>query len=217
MNLFDINNIVTTVFGYPLSYIEFIGTLSGLISVWLAARNNILTWPTGLINVSCFFAVFFQVQLYADAFLQVFFFIASIYGWITWKMNIDEIQPKSFILLSVKNRLKLLLGIIFATVVSELFVKNIHLIFPEAFTLPAAYPVLDSFVAIMSIAATILLAKRVLENWVLWITVDIISIFLYASKNVLFISAEYVIFLVLAVFGLYSWLKKYNEKRVDFR
>ena len=76
MTFFDINTIAFEVIGYPVSYVELIGTLFGLISVYFASRANILTWPTGIINEFFLFILFFQVQLYADMFLQVYFFDA---------------------------------------------------------------------------------------------------------------------------------------------
>jgi nicotinamide mononucleotide transporter len=208
---FSIQNVFIIVFGYPLSYVEFIGTTTGLLSVWLATRSNIWTWPTGLINVTCFFLIFFEVRLYADMFLQLYFFVTSIYGWMVWykKSSSGVIE-----VLSKSQRIKLLVTVILATLVAGVIVKNIHLIFPQIFDKPASYPFLDTFVAILSIVATILLAQKKIENWWFWIVVDIISVALYAKKMVLFIAIEYFVFLCLASTGLLIWVKiMRNEKR----
>ena len=85
MELFDINNIAFEIMAYQISYVELIGTLFGLISVYLATRANILTWGTGIINELFLFILFFQIQLYADMFLQVFYFVVTLYGWYNWK------------------------------------------------------------------------------------------------------------------------------------
>jgi nicotinamide mononucleotide transporter len=85
MAIFDINNVAFEIIGYPISYVEMIGTLFGFISVYLATKTNILTWGTGIINELFLFILFFQVQLYADMFLQVFFFAVTLYGWYYWK------------------------------------------------------------------------------------------------------------------------------------
>lgn len=74
MSFFDIENIAFQILNYPISYVEFIGALFGLVSVYLAAKANILTWGTGIVNELFLFILFFQVQLYADMLLQVFFF-----------------------------------------------------------------------------------------------------------------------------------------------
>ena len=84
MSYFYIDNTFFTLLDYPISYLEFFGTIAGIIAVWLAAKSNILTWPIGLINIGLFFIIFFQVQLYSDMFLQVYFFGISIYGWYNW-------------------------------------------------------------------------------------------------------------------------------------
>ena len=213
-NWVSINNILVTIDGYPLSYVEFIGTVTGLFSVWFAARSNILTWPVGLINVSCFFIIFFQVNLYSDMFLQAYFFVVSIYGWAIWAKKTNDHEQ---IVERLSKSQRLLWGIIILvlTIVIGVFVKNINLFIPAIFSKPASYPFLDTFVAVMSIVATILLAQKKLENWPLWITIDVISIGLYAQKHVLSIAIEYGIFLCLATWGFVSWIK--NEKRVSSR
>lgn len=213
----SISDILITIYGYPLSYIEFVGTLTGLFSVWFAARSNILTWPVGLINVACFFIIFFQVHLYSDMFLQAYFFIMSIYGWMVWadKKQDDIISIE---ILTQYRRVLLTIVIILSTIIIGIFVKNIHTILPSIFTSPASYPFIDTFVAVLSIVATVLLARKKLENWALWLIADVISVGLYAKKGVLFISIEYGIFLCLATWGLLSWLKLFaNEKRTSLR
>ncbi len=216
MEIFEIENIVATILGYPLSYVELIGTISGLLSVWFATRQNIWTWPIGLINVVFFFAIFYQVQLYSDMLLQIFFFVASIYGWIIWKKEMKEEEPIA--LLSRRSRFNFILLIAIATAGLGFLTSQIHLLLPNMFSSPAAFPFADAFTTIASILATILMAKRYLESWILWILVDIVSITLYALKQILFISFEYMIFLILATMGLILWnntLK--NEKRFSIR
>ena len=80
--IFSLDYIIVEFWDYPMSLIEIFGTITGLITVWFAARNNIITWPFGLVNVSSFFIIFWQVNLYADMFLQVYFFSMSIYVFI---------------------------------------------------------------------------------------------------------------------------------------
>src|SRR6478609_3122213 len=84
MDFFSINKIFFNALGYSMSYLEFFGTVAGAIAVWLSAKANIWSWPIGLINVTLFFFLFFQVQLYPDMFLQVFFFVTNLIGWWRW-------------------------------------------------------------------------------------------------------------------------------------
>lgn len=205
MNIFEITEIAIKLPGYNISYVELIGTLFGLFSVYFASKANILTWPTGIINEIFLFLLFFQVRLYADMFLQIFFFIVTVYGWYNWSTKQDE--P---IISKMKTSSKLLIvaTIIIFTGLFCLFFSNIHIYLPMYFKSKAAYPVIDSFVMVSSIAATMLLAKKKIENWYLWITVDAVCVVLYFVKGVYFLSLEYFIFIVLASYGLFNWTKQ---------
>jgi len=205
MRFFEIGNTVFEVFGYSISYVEFIGTLFGLASVYYATRANILTWATGIVNEIFLFILFFQVQLYADMFLQVYFFTVTLYGWYVWNAKSVELKISE---MQLKTNLFLLVAIIFGTILSGFLFKNIHLILPQYFTKQAAYPFIDSFVMVSSIIATFLLALKKMENWYLWISVDVICVILYFKKGIYFLSFEYLIFLGLASYGLYNWEKQ---------
>src|SRR5258708_9605808 len=110
MNFFSIKNIFFTALGYPMSYLEFFGTVAGAIAVWLSARANIWSWPIGLINVTLFFFLFFQVQLYPDMFLQVFFFITNLIGWLRWaNPKVEEDNKKHELKVSLMSRQWLIL------------------------------------------------------------------------------------------------------------
>ena len=209
--LFDVRETFFTVFDSPVSYVEFIGTILGLISVFLAARANILTWPTGIANAIFFLVIFYQIHLYSDMFLQMYFCCMGVYGWFSWKYNADH-QQSAIRTLSNKERLLLAAFIAVVTLVIGTLISQIHLIFPQVFDHPASYPHLDTFIAISSILATILLARRIFETWVLWVTVDITSIGLYSAKGVKLIAIEFVIFLALAMLGIYSWYKLWSKR-----
>ncbi|MDE1191653.1 MAG: nicotinamide riboside transporter PnuC [Arachidicoccus sp.] len=210
LNFFDTHNTFITILGYQLSYIEFTGTCFGLLCVWLAAKENIWNWPAGLINIICFFIIFYQVRLYSDMFLQIYFFGISIYGWVKWAKQHTSEKPVT--MLSNKNRLLVILIIIVSEIIMGFTIKNIHHILPRLFPVPAAFPFIDSFISVCSIVANILLAKRIIENWALWVLVDFICVFVYAAKHVLFISLEYGILFIIAAYGLYGWIKSYQKQ-----
>ena len=205
MHFFDIENTAFSIIGYPISYVELIGTVFGLISVYYASKANILTWSTGIVNEVFLFILFFQVHLYADMFLQVYFFIVTIYGWYNW--NTSTVENKIAVI-STKARWLITIIIIAGSLLTGLLIKNIHLYLPNYFKVAAAYPFTDSFVMVLSIVATALLAKKRIENWHLWILVDAICIILYFKKGVYFLSLEYLIFFGLASYGLYQWKKQ---------
>ena len=209
--LFDVKETFFTVFENNVSYVEFIGTLLGLISVFLAARANIFTWPTGILNAIFFLIIFYQIHLYSDMFLQFYFCGMGVYGWFSWKYKTQNRQS-SIRTLSNANRLWLGGLIAAVTLVVGTFITRIHLILPGIFEHPATYPYIDTFIAVSSILATILLARRIFETWVLWITVDLTSIGLYSVKGVKLIAIEFCIFLCLAMLGIFTWYRLLKQR-----
>ena len=208
--LFDVKEVFFTVFSHPVSYVEFIGTLLGLISVFLAARANIFTWPTGILNAIFFLVIFYQIHLYSDMFLQMYFCGMGVYGWFSWKYRAEHHQSEIRTLTNT-NRFQLAAFIAAVTLLIGTLISKIHIIFPQIFEHPATYPYIDTFIAIMSILATVLLARRIFETWVLWVIVDIVSIGLYSVKGVKLIALEFVIFLGLAMLGVFSWYRLWKK------
>jgi nicotinamide mononucleotide transporter len=209
MHFFAIDNTAFQIWAYPISFIELIGTLFGLASVYLATRANILTWGTGIVNEFFLFILFFQVQLYADMFLQIYFFVVTLYGWYSWKAKARENKISET---SLQNKLLLATIILIGSLTSGFLLSNIHLYFSAYFKKEAAYPYVDSFVMVSSITASILLAKKKIENWYLWIIIDLVCIVLYFKKVIYFLSLEYLIFLGLASYGLYHWKNKIKDE-----
>ena len=213
MEIFTGQFILFEILDYKISLIEFLGTLSGLMAVWLAAKNNIFTWPIGIVNVICFFLIFRESHLFSDMFLQVYFFGVAIYGWLFWKKTAAKNEP------TISDiRLKPRLILLFVTLVFSVFVGwmmgNVHIWFSNIFPEPAAYPYADSFVAVASVIANTLMARKKVESWIMWIVIDVVATVIYYQKNILLISVEFFIFTLLAVFGLINWLKlKENEGR----
>jgi len=203
--LFDTRTVAFSIMEYPMSYIELIATLFGLISVYLAARNKVATWPTGIINEIALFFLFFQVQLYADMLLQVFFLVVTVFGWYNWRKPGVEVAVGRL----SDNMLKIYGAVLIAgTISTGIVIQYVHVWLPALLPHPTTYPYADAFVMMASILATFLLAKRKLETWMLWIAVDVVSVILYYIKGLNFLALEYVIFLGLATAGLLEWRKK---------
>jgi len=211
--LFDVQEVFFTVLDHPVSYVEFIGTVLGLISVFLAARANIFTWPTGIANAVFFMVIFYQIHLYSDMFLQMYFCAMGVYGWFTWKYRAEHAQS-AIRTLNNTNRLRLVALVVGAVLIIGTLISQIDLLLPQIFEKPASYPYIDTFVAVSSVLAVILLARRIFETWVLWVLVDITSIGLYAVKGVKLIALEYVIFLALAVLGILSWYRLWKGEEL---
>jgi nicotinamide mononucleotide transporter len=211
MEFFDIKNIAFYISGHPISYLELVEMLFGLVSVYFASKANILTWSTGLVNEILMFVIFFQVQLYADMFLQIYFFFVTIFGWYRWKAKsldnkITEISTKTMVIT--------LISILIGTVLFGLFLSKIHLYLPHYFKIPATYPFTDSFVMALSVVATAMLAKKIMENWYLWLVADVVCVILYFQKEIYLLSLEYFISVGLSFYGIHLWKKqlKITEK-----
>jgi nicotinamide mononucleotide transporter len=213
--LFSIDTVVFTFLGYPMSYIEFFGTIFNLWCVWLAAKNKISNWPIGIVGIVLYLFLFYQIRLYSDLFEQMYFLVMSFYGWWLWA----QLDPKQEAGKQKKLQIRYNTGavnaiytaiIILGTIAMGYFMKNINLYFPVYFPEPASFPFLDAFTTVMSFAATILMARKKVECWYLWILVDIIGIWLYYVKGVKFIALEYVIFLILATKGMIEWRKEFR-------
>lgn len=203
----DVNNIAFEIFAYPISYVELIGTLFGFLSVYLASKANIWTWPSGIINEIAFFSLFYQVQLYSDMYLQLYFFIVTLYGWYYWKKTSKE-KEKGVSSLSKKSILVYAVVLVLGVIVSGAWISNIHLYFPDLFPEPAAYPFADAFTTVASILAMLLLSRKKIETWFLWIAVDCVAIVIYFLKGIHLVMIEYVVFLIICIFGYFNWKRK---------
>ena len=214
MSFFDIKNIFFTAWGYEMSYLEFFGTILGFIAVVLSAFANIWSWPIGIVSVFLLFFLFFQIQLYPDMLLQIFFFVTNIMGWWRWahpkpeeedrkkELRISFLKAKQFLLITG-------IGLI-GTLLMGTFASNIHTIFPVIFSKPSAFPYLDSFVTVMSITTTFFMIQKKIECWIIWILVDAIATYMYFMKGVKFLSLEYLLFCFVASYGLWNWVREYT-------
>ncbi len=205
MHFLDIENIAFEILDYSVSYVELLGTIFGFLSVILATQANILTWISGIVNEFFLFILFFQIQLYADMLLQVYFFVITLYGWYIWKAKRRQFAISSS---SVSRKMWWLVFILFGTLTLGYLFSNIHWYLPSYFRIKADYPYTDSLVMMISIVATFLLANKKIETWYLWIIVDLICVVLFFKKGIIVLGFEYLIFLGLAVYGLINWKKQ---------
>ncbi|MCW7470949.1 nicotinamide riboside transporter PnuC [Leptospira kanakyensis] len=205
---FSIEFPLFSVFGYPLSFIEFLGTSSGLVCVYLASRNHILTWPIGIFNSICFFFLFFQIQLYSDMLLQIYFFGSSIYGWYVWRKRTGAyIKIQS---LGKTKNLLLVFVIFCGTYFLGEITSRLPFWLPNIFVKPPEFLYWDAFTTVASIIANFLLAQRKLESWFLWVFVDVVCIAIYSLKGIPFVTMEYIVFLLIAFYGYYHWYREYK-------
>lgn len=191
-------------FGQPVSWLELIAVATGLLGVWLTVRKNIWCFPVGLVNVLLYSFIFFSpdVRLYADAGLQLFFGVLLIYGWLSWRQNQTGLEIR-IEKTSKQEWLAIGLFIFLLTLTAGWLLHR----FTEA-----SFPILDSTLTAFSIVAQWMTARRRLENWWLWIVVNIVYIPLYWTKKLPFTALLYVFFLGLAIHGAITWYKSYRKQ-----
>ncbi len=207
INFLDINNTFFTVIGYQMSYIEFIGTILNIWSVYLVSKNKSLNWPVGVVASLLFLFLFWQIQLYSDFLEQIYYVITGIWGWVAWTVGSSSDSSSELKVTSMSNSSKYLyaLLVLILTACLGYFMSNISNFFPKILIEPASYPYLDALTTVLSFVATYFLIIKKVEAWSIWIVVDLIGIWLYFVKDVKFLSLLYVVFLVLAVKGLINW------------
>lgn len=213
--ILDVNTTFFTVLGYPMSYIEFFGTTLNIWSVWLTARNKVLSWPVGIVAVTLFFFLFYEIRLYSDMVEQVWYVVTGFWGWWVWThpknpQEADANRELKISYASLKENLWSAVIIALGTLAMGAFMARINLLLPSLFPQPADYPYLDAFTTVMSFVATVLMIRKRMESWYLWILVDVIGIWLYYVKDIHLVALEYVVFLTLAVAGLVKWLALYK-------
>lgn len=178
--------------------IEILAVLLGLANVTLIVRRSIWNYPFGLVMVLLYADIFWDAKLYSDAGLQIFFFIVQLYGWWAWSRNRADAGEIVVERLGTVGRLAWSAGCVLAIAGWGAVMHR--------FT-DASFPWWDASIAVLSVAAQILMTRRYIENWVLWIVVDIVSIGVYTVKALHLTAGLYVVFLALAIWGLVEWYR----------
>nr|WP_137788218.1 nicotinamide riboside transporter PnuC [Sphingomonas sp. 3P27F8] len=179
-----------------MSMLESVATVLGVACVALAARRSVWTFPIAIGSVVLIGVVVFEARLYSDALLQGFFVIANIYGWFNWWRSRARSGEVSVERMSAAQRGGWMIGGLAAAIAWGALMHR--------FT-NASYPWWDAGIAIASVSAQLLMAQRRIENWLIWIAVDLASVPLYLTKGLYLFAGLYVIYLALACWGLFDW------------
>ena len=186
----------------PPSLTEALGFVTGALCVYLVVKENVWNFPVGIANCVFFLILFTQARLYGDAALQIIYIALGVQGWYLWLRGGQNHTP-----LKVERASRLLLAGVAAFVV----VGTIGLTFLFRYVKDSA-PFLDAFTTSLSLGAQYLLNRKAVENWLLWITADIVYIYLYATRGLQLTAVLYFVFLCLCVAGLRRWLRTMSER-----
>ena len=191
----EITQLFTNLYFYRSIIIESIAVLFSILYIILAVKENIWCWGAALISVSLYIYICFSAQLYPETGLQVFYFIMAIIGYYMWnKENKEEIKEWS----EIKHLLIILLGAILTFFMGFYFSTYTN----------SKMPIIDSFTTVFSIIATYMVIKKVLGNWLYWIVIDAISVYLYFNRDLHLTSLLFIAYTIIAIFGYFSWMKK---------
>ncbi len=187
---------------FLVNKIEVLGAILGLFYIVFSIRQNILTWPTGLLTSALYVVVFFRSGFYADMGLQFYYVVISIYGWYFWlKGNPKEsAEIKTPQVRNTSKRLGLNLTLMF-------FLLYAVILFILLNFTDSTVPYMDTLTTALSIVATWMLAKKYIEHWLIWIFVDLVSTGLYVYKNLWPTVILFLVYTFMAVVGYREWRK----------
>ncbi|MEG3087288.1 nicotinamide riboside transporter PnuC [Sphingomonas sp. PB4P5] len=176
--------------------LELLAALLVLINVALVARRSVWNYAFAIAGVALYALVFYQAKLYSDMLLQGFFLVINLYGWRHWSRSLATAGRVSVSRLTPAARAVWLAGIALATFAWGSAMHRLT---------DAALPFVDAGIAMTSIVAQILLSRQKLENWLLWIAVDLVAIGVYAARDLRVTALLYVLLLGISIWGLIDW------------
>lgn len=187
------------------NYIEVIAASLGFIAIYLQIKQKIWYWPVSIILVSLYIIVYIRARLYADMSLQVYYLVISFYGWHHWLFGKRDAQNDKLAITFASRRLGIILFLISIALFFSIAAVLIH------FT-DSDLPYWDAFTTALSFVATWMLARKIIENWLVWIIVDAISIGIYIYKELYPTTILFTVLTILAVVGYIAWKKDANKQ-----
>lgn len=184
------------------AWLEYFAVLTGVIYVLLAARQNVWCWPAGIFSSAVYIYVNIEHRLYQDAILQAYYVLAGFYGWILWSRKPEKDFDITTISYSLKQNLKIIIaGFLLVPIAGYIFSK---------FGNSLSY--FDSAVTIFSFIATWMTAKKIIQNWLFWIVIDLLAAVMYSIKQLYPTAILYVFFAIVAWYGYRKWIKDSIQK-----
>jgi nicotinamide mononucleotide transporter len=188
-----------------LDGLEASGLVFGVACVWLLIKQNIWTWPVGIVYVLVSFVVFFQARLYADLALHVVFLVLNVYGWYHWLRGGPRAEDDLPVTTSAP---RLLAGL----AVLSAFGVALSGVLLSRYT-DASLPYWDSATSVLSIAAMWMQAQKKIEHWVVWLVVDVLATGIYVYKAIYFYALLYLFYVGMAVAGLQAWRRDLLDRQ----
>jgi nicotinamide mononucleotide transporter len=184
------------------SIIEWLAVAASITYVILAIKESILCWLFAFIGSVLYVYLCYVGDLYIESMLQLFYVAMAVVGWLSWQKTISDTSPikkwhinHHLLNIIISGAVAIILGYIFDKYTAQ------------------ANPYVDAFTTCYSLSATFMVAHKVLGNWIYWIVIDLVSIYLYAQRDYHLTAVQYGLFTILAVFGFMAWLKEYKAQQ----
>lgn len=189
-----------------MNSLEIIAAVFGVVSVYLSVRQNIWSWPTAIVNVGLYIVVFYEAKLYADTGLQVIYVVLNAYGWYHWLYGGKNRTGLPVTRTGARLGLFLIaLGGIGTAVIGTFLARSTD----------AALPWLDAMTTSTSLVAQWMMTRKLLENWLIWVAVDVVYIGMYIYKSLYVTAVLYFVFLVLSAMGYTKWRQTVADARAE--
>lgn len=191
-------------------YIEILGTAVGLIYLWQEYRASIYLWITSIIMPAIYLYVYYQAGLYADFGINIYYLVIALYGWLAWRYNFSlrgkRKESKELSISHIRQGVIIRLAILFLAAWAIISYILIH------YT-NSTVPFTDAFTTALSIVGMYMLARKYIEQWWVWLVVDITSCALYIYKELYFTAALYALYAIIAIFGYRKWKQLMNNEK----
>jgi len=187
--------------------LEYIAVLSGILCVWLQTREDIRAWPLGILSVSIYVWIFYRARLYSDALLHFIYIVLNAYGWWYWSQRRRDMHSE----VPIRRFKPWLWGLVLVGVLAVSALWGYFM----AHNTQASFPYADAYTTVMSLTAQYFLAKKYLENWLLWISVNLVAIPIYVFKQLYPTAGLFGVYLVLCILGLVEWRRQYRRQRAE--
>lgn len=184
-----------------VNWFEIVAAILAIAYLILAMLQDMRCWVAWIISSLMYFFVMYSANLYMEALLQIFYIFIGLYGLYQWRFKADKKDVLKITTWSVKNHLIVIGALVFLTFISG-YVLMIYT--------AAASPFIDAFTTWGAIAASYLVAKKILENWFYWFVIDFVSVFLFISRELYPTALLFIVYLVLVVIGYSAWRKSWQ-------
>lgn len=191
----------TTIFEWV--NLETVAVVLSIAYLLLAMKENSLCWYCAFFSTAIYVWIFGDVSLYMESALNIYYMLMAIYGWYQWQRGGQDHAGLEISRWSLTNHCLAVVAILLATVISGYLLAE---------NTAARLPYLDSFTTWASVITTLMVARKIIENWLYWVVIDFVSIFLYLDRGLYQTAGLFVLYIVLAVAGYILWTRKYREQ-----